>query len=449
MIISVFAILWIILLIGAICKGERWIIYLIILSYVFQAASIIQWGDRILTPSTFTCIVYILYKIIRKKDNNSIRLPEELVVLGFFLIAVLISSLMATMLWDGIEYIPSNESLVLVKYEGKVSWFSISELFIQYICILLVYNSNMVTAKDLDRVLSVSIVIVVIVGIVQYASLLQVLPQDNLIIKIVYSSNKDIAYNSLIAKGTKYYNILALRMHSTFIEPSYFGGYVAVVLFIFLQKNNNVKNMLKCLIICVMGILSFSATAYIGMTLAFLIKLFSSKNKWDVSIKRLLGYIAILIFILLIANKFQLISIINIRVLNKATTFSAYVREAWNKSAMDVFVDTWGLGLGHKFRGSSMVYTLLGAYGVIGIITYMLFFILLIIGLWKNKGSEYRKIYYWGLILIMILQFISIGILNYCMFWMMLLMFCIIKGANYENLSVNNCDTTLLRQRRK
>lgn len=442
MIISSFAVIWIILLLGAICKGEKWVIYLVILSYIFQAAAIVVWGDRILTPNTFSCIVYILFRIFQKPDNK-FRIPKELFVLGFFLLAVLFSSLIAPLLWNGITYMAATESVVKMKYEGSVSWFSILELFIQYVCILLVHNSNKINMNDVDKVLSITIIIVAIVGIMQYASLLRILPQDNLIIKMVYCSNNNIAYNTLIAKGTRYTSLLSLRMHSTFIEPSYFGGYISIVLFIYLHMTNNKINIIKRITLIIMGVLSFSATAYVGMALAFAIKLFIEKKR-KISIKRVLSYMVLFLCAFFIIYKFQLISIINNRIFNKLSSGSAYIRTAWNKSAMEVFVSTLGLGLGHKFRGSSMVFTLLGAYGILGTITYILFIMLLIWGLWENKESVFTKVYYWALLLIIILQFISIGILNYCMFWMMLLMLCIVKGINHEITASDNSSTALL-----
>jgi uncharacterized membrane protein YqjE len=234
-------------------------------------------------------------------------------------------------------------------------------------------------------------------------------------------------------------------MHSTFVEPSCFAGYITALFFIYLNRLYDYKNKLKCIILIVMGVLSFSATAYMGIFCAIIFTLYIT-NGYKKRIKKLIQIFCAFIILCLIVYCFNLYDVIYDRIITKSESESAYVRAAWNMSSFDIFLKTYGLGLGYKYRGSGMIYTLIGAYGWLGTIIYIFFVLECVIEFIRCECviCLKREIYI-ALLLVIILQFVSLGLLTYSVFWMMLSISVIVRKGEFEEYERNcNYSTTLL-----
>jgi len=78
-------------------------------------------------------------------------------------------------------------------------------------------------------------------------------------------------------------------------------------------------------------------------------------------------------------------------VLNKMSTDSGVERSSWNAQAMQNFIDTFGFGAGNgSLRASSILFGIPASLGIVGTISFSLFFIKVFLG--ESGGSKLEPI---------------------------------------------------------
>ena len=323
------------------------------------------------------------------------------------------------------------------------------ELLLYGITAVLLYNEKPFNQIDLDNLINSAFWIVLIIGVWQYTTKLGLIPRIFFLENLVYSNtaSDSIAYYNYTHFVV---NITVNRMHSSFMEPSYFAGFLNPILYYYLFKfisgKNNTKDLLKAILVFVMIILTLSTTA---ISLSLIVVLFIIIQLKDFRrIMKALSLLVIGILILgIIINYTGLWDSLIKASIEKASSTSAKIRDTWNQACLQAFEDTHGIGIGlGNIRGSSFIFTLLGNVGVIGILCYLLF----IISILRTKilthvnynNTQYPNISSLKIMLIICIaaQIISIGNYNYSVFWILLFLIvsCCSTYANYPISHTSN-----------
>jgi hypothetical protein len=163
------------------------------------------------------------------------------------------------------------------------------------------------------------------------------------------------------------------RVTSTFTEASVLGCYtlgICMGSLLLLRMDSTYRLKHAMLLITSLLILagSFSGAAYFGLLLMILILFLSSCLRND---GRKLILLIMLFSIVLLALLIMLVlkpEFINAILLNKSDSISYLTRQQSNENALEVFLATFGVGVGiGSIRVSSFFYTLLASTGLLGV----------------------------------------------------------------------------------
>lgn len=426
--ITLFGVLWTVVLLCAGIMSQKALVKCVIISALFQAGAVIIIGDSLITPLTFSCLIYIIFGLYKHKLN--IKIPKFLIAFFVMWLVILFSSILSSVLFQGtvIQRVDGFLAHLTETYQGHISLYGLTELLLYGITATLIFNDKPLNAKDFDKLIDFEFWFVLIIGLWQFITKLGVIPRISLIEKLVYSNT---ASNSLVYYATSFpRSLLQNQFYSSFMEPSYLSGFLGAIFYYYISKfikeKHILKNGIKTILTFCMVVISFSTTAYAVVALACLICLIQF-NK-DKRIIRALGIGLLAIFTsIVIINSFGLWEKIIRSSIEKFNTNSAMIRNTWDEACIQAFKDTIGIGVGYgNLSGSGFAFTLLGSIGIIGSLSYLLF----IISVLRKKSivlnghddcmsidiAQYKIM----LILCIAAQLVAVGRFNYSIFWMVL-----------------------------
>ena len=419
--------------------GERYIVDAVMVSALFNSAAVFYFGTSVIEPLFYSCTIYTVFYLFTRGFKCSLGMPKYICKMMIFWASTLIASLVAPILFTGkVTRVEIGSEISYSIYSGNISWFRIIELFIMIVCAIFIYNAHVYTFDDIERIISIMVWITFAFAIWQYLSYFRIVPPNNVVSNIVYSNRTDSSYyNSYVRNEVVFKSFWLTRLYSTFLEPSYFSGFLIVSFYVLIRKEIFDKaNLIKLIIVGFMGMMTLSATAYAGFVVATLLVVIQKYK--ERTGKNLIVYGTLLLIAFgIIISKYNLWGIINNMVINKASSYSYMIRDTWNQSALNVFIRTYGLGLGFKnARGSGLIHSLLAQFGWIGTVYFFSVFISLIreISIYfidENTKNVSRSI----IVLIIIQMSISIGILQYSIFWMIVLL---VSAILYNCEDMNN-----------
>ena len=256
------------------------------------------------------------------------------------------------------------------------------------------------------------------VGILQFIVELLKLPKNTILATLIYndSGNTDICY----------YNKNAVRIYSTFMEPSYCAAVLVGSLF-YVWKNDRMKlvrnpNVLMLILVaCIL--LTESSTAY--GTFAVLFALYGLQNS-----NRKKTWMAILAAIFAFMILFTCTDVLDTVIFDKMNSGSGRVRNRRNNQAFEEFLKSKWIGVGYKnSRGSSIIPTILGELGLIGFIPYVLFAWWMLGETFKVKGDTVLQGTVYMVLASVLSQIIACPDMDLCTFWLSMYFYALASGS--------------------
>lgn len=422
--ITLFGIIWMIVLLLAMMQSKLRLQECVVFSCLFQSGAVFLIGSTSLPPVAFSCLVYIGYYILHKRTSLKLWISKHARILLLFIAVIFLSSLLASVLFVGMQYLASTNWIEYKHYDGNIPIFGMSLILIYIITLILFEQDSYFGELYLRRLMIIMTIFVFVVGVWQYLSIMKIVPQNELIKNILYSNTNSLASTAYYVDTNinKYQSIFSVRFYSSFMEPSYCSGFLIACFayFLYLDDKKLIDNICTALLI-LMLLLTFSATAYAGLVIISFFVAISKKN-----IKRFFAIAGELIMLLLLfwifVNIFNVWDSIERLVVNKLKSHSGITRAQWNMSSLKVFFDTYGIGLGFgNLRGSGLLQTLFGSFGVFGSFFFLLGIGSILVSRIKARfGEKWGYSRQLGLMIVgvLICQIIAIPTIDYPVFWL-------------------------------
>ena len=400
---TIFGIIWCLLIIYCLSKNNiKYITFLTLFSMIFQSTNIIDNKFISMGPQVITNITFIIYCIF-KYHSILFKKPQKkdlIIIIGYALFLVIIIS----------SILSSSLTLKL---------FRIIQLLIYLTTFSIITKiSDKYDKKFIHDSILIITIFVLIMGLIQILITTSLISRSQVISELFYND---------IASNVYYWHFGYDRICSVFMEASYCGAFLCGALFYFLNyyKQLNLKSIILILLILIEIILTKSTSAYISCFLCTILFIIFSKDK---KLKILLILFSLITFLILFIF-FK--DVLNTVIFNKLTSGSAITRYNWNLYSINAFKSSPLIGIGYKnIRGSSIICSLLGQIGIIGLLLYLAFNILIII---KNKKNKFAL----SILSIFIIQIIACPDLDFCVYWLFLFLLGILykeREVKYENI---------------
>lgn len=410
--ITLFGIIWILFII--ICfaqRGVKWMTFALLFSMIFQSNNVFVISGLGIGPQIFTTIVFIIKTYFVKpyiflKNGFESKLSKFNWVFIILLLIILVS----------IFFNDGNISLLKFSYVSLLGFYMLCFIRLKHFD----YTEHKIF---IDKTIRFIVLFVVFVGFLQVLTKLGILPITDILRIFIYN---DVTSNSVIfnTKPTS-------RLYSTFMEPSYAGAFLVASFFYFaLKKDYKIQNYLILFLIFISILLTESSTAYATFMILTIIWILTGTNR-RVMISVLSVFAVLSLIIFTVFN-----DIIQTVFFDKLESSSGIVRGRWNEWAIDAFQSSPIIGVGYKNqRASSLLFTILGELGLLGVITYIWMLLKLVISLFYIKRVH---LYYigslLGVIAVVVSQIIGNPDLDFSVLWMAMYILAITKNRNQETI---------------
>lgn len=392
-----FGVIWLmILLIAFILPKINVLFFLTILSSTLQCSNVIIIGEIGIGPQVITSAAFIL-KILLEQKGLCIKIRRSVIALQLSVLAMFIIILVSSIY---------NHTLA-----EKVT--RVLQLLIYICCYFAMYEaSEKLEPSFIYNTIRRITAFLLVVGFIQVLMTTGVLPRFLLVTELLYN---DTISGSIYFTKDNYFRIL-----STYMEPSYYAGFIVGAFYYFLSfKEKRKENIFLLIFMVIEIILTFSSTAYAAFAVVGLLFVFFSqegKMKITVLICGILG-IAVMYY--------GFYNVLDQVLFSKMSSGSGIARFYWNKAALRNFYSSPIIGIGYKQgRASSLIYTLLAELGVIGLAGYIIMNILFLKPLFtKNNHNRYSNesiAFRFALVGVIVCQIIAIPDLDICSYWMWL-----------------------------
>ncbi|MCR5231259.1 MAG: hypothetical protein K6B64_01260 [Acholeplasmatales bacterium] len=405
--ITIAGFIWIVIVMFSYMKKNiKYMFGTLITCMTFQGCNVLIIGEKGIGPGILTALIFISYVFIRgnfkiKTIKRDIKIYSPLFILALIpTISCLINGCIA------------DTWLVLLQLIVYVLCFYSIQCGIKILDCITVYK----TARNLA-------VFHCWFAFIQFLTTTEFLPLRPVLNVLVFN---DMSEN-IVFHWPNYD-----RMLSTFMEPSYFAVFLVGAFYYFLsQKEKWKKNYLLLGTIFCEILMTKSSTAYgafflMGLLFVCFSNTFSLKQKTIIVI----GSITFLAVLYL-----GFYSLIDAVILSKSDSASFRQRVKFNMNAMSVFRTSPLFGIGYKqCRGSSIIYSLLGEIGILGLFAY----------LWFNVSIFFNKIYKYSSQLFptklavasaMIAQILACPDLDLCSYWIWIFIYGSVIQKRKEHIS--------------
>ena len=407
---TLFGLIWLILLIYCFSDVKK-ILTLTIISATIQCSNVFEFAGTGIGPQVITSLAFIVRMmftkdglIIHKKSKG-----KDICLLMLLLLAVIVISNIIN---------------------GMVisSLLKVLQLAIYMVCFfyMLKVGQN-IDNEYLYKLIRRLSIFLLIVGFIQFGITSGVLPRLGIVKTLLYNdtTNEFIYYNQLNYK----------RVLSTFMEPSYYAGYIIGAFYYLLSiKEKRKENYILLAFMLLQIILTFSSSAYGAFLIVGIIFIASpreTKFKLRIILLGLAGFFLMYLFFY---------DILDTVIFSKGLSESANTRYWWNRDALTMYKISPIIGNGYKSsRASQIIYTMLAEFGVVGLISYcalnIRFFLYYVSKTYRSKFGESRIPVLVGILSVIATQIIGVPDIDICTYWMWanivaLGMTCYIKGES-------------------
>lgn len=395
---TVFGVLWFVVIFwDFIKKPIANTVFLTVLFMTFQSTNVLYINGMGIGPGVLTSIVLVV-KIffIQKFKIRKIKQAQGVFFAAFIMVLVSYVSL----IFNGI--LEKNLMLFIM-------------LLVYVFCFVSIqFIREDIPEEFIYQTLRKIIIFHAIFGIIQFLTSTNILPLRAILNVIFYNDpSTDVVFH----------RIFYPRIMSTFMEPSYAAGFfVGSFFFLLLYKSRIKQNFWILLLLFIEILLTQSSTAYGAFVMVELLLIifsgqFTVKQKIIICGGSLIG---------LLILYYGFYSLLDAVIFSKSMTGSYRTREKFNSKAIDAFFSSPIIGIGYKnCRGSSIIYSLLGQIGLIGIVVYVSFNLFVLFSKRKIK-TESRilltasKV---GVLSAIACQVIACPDLDLCTYWIWLYIF--------------------------
>ncbi len=393
---TLFGILWLGAMLYALAKKNiKYMLYLCLFNMTLQSTNVIVLGSLGgVGPQLMTSGLFVLKAISLKIRNGKLQvLKREPLMTKWFLVLLVL------------EIICSAQ----FSHTLSSSMLSIIQLLIYILCFFAISNIDASRQLDTYKLIRSIIVVMICFGVIQWLTSNNILPLKSILKAIIYNDNGgSVAFLA----GSK-------RLYSTFMEPSYFAGFLVGSFFYLLSITDKWKeNYFLMGSIFVELLLTRSSTGYGAFAILCVLFIITSK-KMSTQRKILLILIGIIGVFFAFAFAYKTLDAV---IFSKGQTGSAGTRNVWNIYAARAFMSSPILGTGYKtVRGSSIIYSLLGQIGIAGMVIYIATNLTMVFGLLRvnkknEKFSESQGIAY-AVLGCLLCEIIACPDLDLCTYW--------------------------------
>lgn len=403
---TVFGLIWLMLL--AVCFNRiEYLVILTVVSATLQCSNVIVIGTIGIGPQIITSFVFLFRMLLRRVDKIYIKKKwyDARIILLMLYISIIISSMINQVFSEVILYI----------FQLGLYVFCFCYMFEagKYINETYVYN--------FIRVLTITMIII---GFMQYMISLGIFPRNILIDGLLYNdTSNDYIY---------YYKDNVNRIMATYMEPSYYAGFVVGAFYYFFAiKSKRKENIPIICLLLLQIVLTFSSTAYGAFLIVGILFLAVSKErklKVEILVLGLLGF-AMMYYLFY--------DILDAVVFSKMSGQSAMARLGWNKRALVMFNSSMIYGVGYKkSRASNIIYTMLSETGIIGFALYVFFnlrwLLDILVSYRKKRLNENVTALIFAVLSVCVCQIIADPDIDLCTYWMWLNLLALQIGSSAD-----------------
>ena len=391
---TIFGVIWIVILIGSMFLDIKYLFFMTILSSVFQCNNVVVIGNNGIGPQIITSIAFCIRVFILKKHEFKIKISKNFLAIEIACIILLLITFMSLIV---------NNTLI----ENILRYL---QLVMYVLCTIAMSKiSNDIEKNYVHSTIKNITIFLIGVGFLQLLITTGILPRLGII--------RTLLYNDTLSEVVYYTRDNYFRILSTYMEPSYYAGFLVGAFYYFLYMDEKkMGNYILLFLILLQIILSFSTTAYIAfgiLGILYILKIKNLKLKIFTIIISLIG-ISVLYF--------GFYNILDNVIFSKSESGSANARFALDRRNQKLFAENKIIGVGYKnARGSSIVYTVLAEMGITGLISYISLNIIIFKDIFiknKNNISLQELGLRFALFGVFMCQIIAIPDIDICTYWM-------------------------------
>lgn len=403
---TLFGFIWMILLIACFPKLKN-MIALTIISATIQCSNVIVVSGTGIGPQIITSIVFIIRVLINTKRNTKIKIKLN------------------RQDWDNRQdwgiirylFLVLGVALISSIYNGifRNSAIRLVQLFIYIICSMsMFYVAHKINEKDIYQLVRNLTIGMIIFGFIQLLITSGFFPNILLLDKIFFNE----AGNYVYYNNDSGYR----RMLGTYMEPSYFAGFVVGAFYYFLSlKSRRNENGVIIGLLGIQIILTFSSSAYGAFAIIGLLFILVSKEKKFKFYMIILTAIAFIGFYVFFYDTLDRVIFSKISMTNE----SYRARHGADRNAFKFFKLSPIIGNGYKsMRASSIIFTLLGELGIIGLLLYVILNVNIIAYIFTKKFKkelcEQEFSLSLAVLAVVATQVLAVPDLDICTYWMWL-----------------------------
>lgn len=398
---TLFGAIWILLIISCFSKIEN-IVVLTIISSTLQCNNVLQISGIGIGPQVITSlclVVRVMFSIIKNSEtrikikNYSFRLKLSV----FIMFAIItISSILNSVLGSNYARLAQIAAYIICFYA-------------------MFYCGKYIDEKFIYRIIKKTTIALIVIGFVQFGITSGLLPRLSIVKTLLYN---DTSETVIYYDYSNYY-----RMLSTYMEPSYFAGYIVGAFYYFLSYKQERKENYALLSLIILAILlTFSSSAYGAFVIVGIIFFGTTKEN---KLKIYILIAGILGFAVMYLAFFETLDTV---IFSKMSSNSAVAREIWNEGALIKFYQSPLWGNGYKTsRASTIIYTLLSEIGVVGLVAYIITNCLVLYRAISHKygATDEQKGLALAVISVVATQIIAVPDIDICTYWMWMNLFAL------------------------
>ncbi len=390
-----FGLLWFVIVLYSFSRSDmKYMFFVTLLFMTFQCDNVLKMGEFSVGPQLLTSLVFLIKVFIHKKGKITCRCGEGRLLLVSFL---LLGAVIASCVYNG-----TLGAKILPVLQLTVYIFTFLSMLLM---------AREMKEETLYQIIRTIVIFLLIVGVGQLLTTTELLPLRPLLKAFFYNDN---------ASNVMFHTAGYRRIMSTFMEPSYYAGLLVGAFTYFLSLQDHWReNILLFIGILFEIIMTMSTTAYVSLLITGILFVICSgkiRMRYKIGIV-ILAVLGSFVFC------FGFFHMLNQVIFSKLETGSYITRSKWNEAALRSYKSSVWFGVGYKnARGSSMITTLLGETGRLGLIAYLLFNAVIVAPLFTDAFTrhKYSKFYIgmvFAILSVILCQLIACPDLDLCTYW--------------------------------
>lgn len=391
-------------------KPYKYMVAALMFSCLFQAASILQIGDKGIQPYLLISAFLVLRSILLNKNTikKTFKKGFTLLVVLFAVYSIAITIIMPHIFEGVFVYDKSLDSSALgggIKLRfGMSNITQIAYLILNCLTLCCLWiNRRAVRRDDIYKYFTLLVKIFLIIGIWRFLSLCFPIYFPANIIYSLYNGESLLSTVDGIP-----------RMSSTMSEPSFCGAVLAAIFWAIVMANFGKWKFSSILLLIVTGVsllLCMAGTGLVTVMLGLLVFLYY-KGLHKKIVLALSGFLVFAFALVYISGFYDSIQLM---LATKSESQSGIVRMMAMQNSWDLFFKSYGMGVGMgSNRGSSFIIDMASSIGVIGLVLFGAIYLKLV-NYAKKNDSTYISVF---MLVMLIAQCLAIPDFSFCGFWL-------------------------------